>query len=316
MTVCIAALCEKSSGVVLVADRMITSGLAIQFEHPVSGKVTALSENCLAMTAGDALAYTELFDAVQRTTSNRQSTTVEEYVEVLKGTYQELRKRQIVERIFMPLSFDSFEAFYHGSSRIPQELLYQILGQLREHSYGLEVLVGGVNPIPAHIYSVQDPGTSNCFDSIGFHVIGSGTNLALSSLMASKCHADLPLRDALMRAVAAKVAAENAPGVGRDTDAYVITRDSRLHFEGDQMRHLRRSCRKWKNGDGDRLKELDGMIERAALRAREPAAGAVAQPNTIPEGNEIGGDHGQEDTENPVPEHVDEGSGSGDEAAG
>jgi len=60
MTVCIAALCERGSQVVLVADRMITSGLAIQFEHPLSRKVTPLSENCLAMTAGDALAFTEL----------------------------------------------------------------------------------------------------------------------------------------------------------------------------------------------------------------------------------------------------------------
>ena len=108
MTVCIGVLCERMKSAVLVADRMVTTGLAIEFEHPVRIKVTKLPNHCLALTSGNALAFTELFTNVRSQTMNRMFTSVEELVEIIKSSYQHLRRKQIVERILMPRGFGSF----------------------------------------------------------------------------------------------------------------------------------------------------------------------------------------------------------------
>src|SRR3954462_5410766 len=112
MTVCIGVLCDNQRSVVLVADRMVTSGLDIQFEHPVANKLTRLSRNCVALTSGNAFAYTELFDDVGGQTGNMISTPVEAFVECIKGSYQKLRHKQIVERALIPRGFSGFAEFY------------------------------------------------------------------------------------------------------------------------------------------------------------------------------------------------------------
>jgi hypothetical protein len=65
LTICIASVCNNGSALVLAADRAVTSpSLSIEFEHP-GKKMTCLSDSCVALTAGDALAHTELFDMVK-----------------------------------------------------------------------------------------------------------------------------------------------------------------------------------------------------------------------------------------------------------
>jgi len=62
MTICIGAINSMGSSVVVASDSMITNDyLSIEFEHPIM-KMTLLSDSCIALTAGDALAHTELFN--------------------------------------------------------------------------------------------------------------------------------------------------------------------------------------------------------------------------------------------------------------
>ncbi|MEE9355563.1 MAG: hypothetical protein V3U75_08235 [Methylococcaceae bacterium] len=62
MTICIAGICENGLSLILASDAMLTNeGLSIEFEHPTK-KMTCLSDCCIALTAGDALAYTEVFN--------------------------------------------------------------------------------------------------------------------------------------------------------------------------------------------------------------------------------------------------------------
>ena len=282
MTVCIAALCERQSGVVLIADRMITTGLEIQFEHRLTRKITKLSENCLALTAGNALAYTELFDAVARATSNLRVTAAENFVEVIKESYQALRQKQIEERVLRPLAVNSFEDFYHIASRLPEPVLFNVWQTISAYDYGLEILVGGITGQRAHIHVVKDPGTSECYDSIGFHVIGSGTNLALSSLMGSNCHAGLPVAEVVMLTMNAKMTAENAPGVGRLTDVSIVLPRRVVDFDNQEVRQLKEYCRMWQHGDTTCLGEITAIIN-AKLSVEETAVPPEDEPNTIQE---------------------------------
>jgi len=96
MTICIAAICERSTSLVLAADAMVTSHrLSLEFEHP-KRKMTPLSDNCVALTAGDALAHTELFDAAAKEIRALKEPAIAEIVEKITECYQSVRKTKAV----------------------------------------------------------------------------------------------------------------------------------------------------------------------------------------------------------------------------
>ncbi|MCH8043818.1 MAG: hypothetical protein IID44_08865 [Planctomycetes bacterium] len=302
MTVCIASLCDNRQSVVLIADRMVSTGLAIEFEHPVSNKVTTLSPNCVALTAGNALVYSELFSVVRSRIFNRRSTTAEELVEIIKGAYQELRERQIVERVLRPMAFSNFREFYSTEAMLSDTAKISIINQIERFDYGLDILVGGITPGgPAHLYAIEDPGTSMCYDSIGFNVIGSGMNLAFSSLIANHCHEKMNLSDSLMLALEAKITAENAPGVGRKTDVVTITSEGAAFFTDNNVRRLIVLNTRRKNGDPAYKTEIPRMItailsDRSGIPTAEKA---TIMPEEQHDGNS-GKQHGEStsDSEN------------------
>lgn len=61
MTICIGAICDNKSKVIVASDRMITASYPpVEFEHGIP-KMEKISNTCVALTAGSALAHTELF---------------------------------------------------------------------------------------------------------------------------------------------------------------------------------------------------------------------------------------------------------------
>ena len=97
MTICIGAICQEPKCVVMASDAMITSEhLSIEFEHTAS-KLERLSSNCVVATAGDALAYTELFNLAIREIDRLKSPSIEDLVAKVKECYKSIRKRQLIE---------------------------------------------------------------------------------------------------------------------------------------------------------------------------------------------------------------------------
>jgi 20S proteasome alpha/beta subunit len=106
-----------------------------------------------------------------------------------------------------------------------------IQSQLDSYDYGLEILIGGVDSEVAHIYSIDAPGTSKCFDAIGFHAIGSGLPHAINTFIAKDYNQSFPLREALLIIYEAKKISEKAPGVGENiTDISVISNKRIINF--------------------------------------------------------------------------------------
>ena len=105
MTICIAGICEKSSSIILASDSMITNpGLSIEFEHPTK-KMTFLSESCIALTAGDALAHTELFNIALYEICQLREPSINKIVEKIKECYQNIRHKEIAEKNFKTKRF-------------------------------------------------------------------------------------------------------------------------------------------------------------------------------------------------------------------
>ena len=208
VTVCLATICEDNSALVLASDCMITSGaLSIQFEHSRK-KMTRLSDHCMALTAGDALAHTELFNMVQSEIEKLKSPSVIEVVANIKDCYQIIRKKVIIESILKPKGFDSFEDFYQAQRSLIPDVAMSIQGKIEKYDYGLSILVAGMADNTAHIYGVSNPGTSQCFDSLGFHAIGSGMRHAIDTFITRGCNQGASLEEAFLMTYGAKKIAE------------------------------------------------------------------------------------------------------------
>ncbi|VVB63557.1 Uncharacterised protein [uncultured archaeon] len=213
LTVCIAAICDKSKALVLASDCMITSdGLLLNFEHPC--KKMSLLAGCVALTAGDALAYTELFDMANTEVEKLKAPTVAEVVARLKGCYQTIRRIEITERILIPSGFDDITSFHMAQNSLVRELAINIQKKIETYDHGLAIIIAGITNGIAHIYEISNPGTSRCFDSLGFHVIGTGLPHAINALVSRGCNQETPLDETLMIVYEAKKMAERAPGVG------------------------------------------------------------------------------------------------------
>ncbi len=258
MTICIAAICDNYKTLVLASDSMLTSPM-IEFEQPTK-KMTELGIHCIAMTAGNALAHTELFNSVRCSIEALKSPPVSKIVEKIKECYQTIRKREICERLLNPRGFDGFKDFYQAQRILQSEIATKIQFQIDTYDYGLSIITAGVSNDMAQIYSIVDPGTSQCYDSIGFHTIGSGFPHAINTLTARVCHQDLSLEEVFMIVYEAKKMAERAPGVGHKSNFTIINNKKIRNISEEAIDKLPPIYEKWVRKDEDWKKELESTI--------------------------------------------------------
>lgn len=266
MTICIAAICEQGSQVIMASDAMITNeALSIEFEHP-GQKLTELSRNGAALTAGDALAHTELFNTVKIEIDKLKSPSTSEIVEKIKSCYTTIREREIKEKFLIPRGFSDFEAFYALQRQLVPDLALTTQSQIDNYDYGLEILVGGVDSNVAHIYGIYDPGTSKCFDAIGFHAIGSGLPHAINTFIAKDYTQSATLKEALLIIYEAKKLSEKAPGVGSNiTDISVISNKGIINFPRSDVSELDKIYRKQRSGEENWANEIDSLLKKLNL---------------------------------------------------
>jgi len=270
MTICIAAICEQGSSLILTTDSMVTNeGLSIQFEHPTR-KMTDLSSSCIALTAGDALAHTELFNMVQEKITKLKAPSVLEIVGKIKGSYQYIREREIKEKILIPRGFNDFRDFYKTQSALVPDIALSIQSQIDRYDYGVEILVAGISQNIAHIYGISDPGTSKCFDAIGFHAIGSGLPHAINTLIARGCYQGIALGEGLLIVYEAKKMAEKAPGVGANiTDICIMNSQGITEFPRDKLGELDKIYNKWVRRESNWANDLDILLKQMEARKNE-----------------------------------------------
>jgi hypothetical protein len=236
MTICIAAICDRGKKAIVISDRMITAGppLNIKFEPKIK-KSGELSPACMALTSGSALAHMDLFRNVKERLSKAKDLTITEIAECMKEEFGNQRIKRAEEIHLKPRGLD-IQSFYANLARFPSEFFLTIDNNIQNQRYELDIIISGIDRNgDAHIYSVVDPGVSECFDSIGFNAIGSGTPHAISTFTYHLYTPDFPLERALYIALVAKKNAERAPGVGDQTDIFIITNDGIRELSENQV---------------------------------------------------------------------------------
>ncbi len=265
MTICISVICDNSSKLIVASDSMLTNEmLSIQFEH-LTKKMTELSNKCIALTAGDALAHTELFNAVQCEIDRLKEPSILKIVATVKECYQGIRKRVICERILKPRGFNDFDEFYHAHRFVDSDIVKSIQFEVDRYDYGLQIIISGISGGKAHIFSISDPGTSNCFNSIGFHAIGSGLPHAINTLIARGCHQEMSLEETLLIVYEAKKLAERAPGVGIKTNIAIIHKKGITLLPQERLNILKEIYDKWVRKEQSWLEETQSFLNELGI---------------------------------------------------
>lgn len=269
MTVCIVGICDSKNGIakkaIAIADRMITAG-DTEFEQAAFSKVVKLTENCVAVTAGSALAHTELFNTTKIKFSGTPRPPIEEVIQELKDNFVKLRTIRAEEKYFKPLGL-TVSNFIKNQRMLDSSLVLRLSRQLEEAKYGggrvgLQIMVAGVDTTGSHIHYVFDPGSSECFDAIGYCSIGSGERHADSALIVNDYCFALPIKKALYLMYEAKKRAELAPGVGRIYTDVSIVSDSGIKTLTEQEKlELQKVYDKHNQVEVDCRKEMEELIQ-------------------------------------------------------
>jgi len=216
VTCCVAIMCERRRALVLVADRMLGAGFA-EAELRMS-KIRPLHPDWYVMIAGNNVG--PAFDIIDKSAIllRGRPHTVDEVEETLAAHYRARR-------------MDEANALANPS-----------------HELGVQLLTAGFDASGVgHIFTVSNPGLYQRFDIPGFHAIGSGSFGAYYMLLWREVDIYLKASHALYYAFEAKIFGESAPGVGYETDMYVIKHGKRPMKVGrsteDKMESIWRQVR-------------------------------------------------------------------------
>ena len=142
MTVCIAAQ-SKDNYVVVASDRMVTLTLpSTEFEQG-SSKTLELTKNCLAATAGSALAYTPIH--VHSLSGIKQNSTQEiaQIAEINRQNYVIMRNSKI-EQVILAKFGITLQDFYNMNRQLAPEIVAHITQAMGQFEYELSILIAGI----------------------------------------------------------------------------------------------------------------------------------------------------------------------------
>jgi hypothetical protein len=255
MTVCIAALCHDGDEerAVVAADRMVTLGGFIEWEHAIP-KMTPASSYSITMVAGETLVGTKLARGAAAEYGGGEP-SLADVARLLAVKYEAARRERLEQQLLTPRGL-SLQTFYGSHQQLNPNIVAMIDSQMQQFNLGVELLLAGVDATGAHIYSVANPGPpENLHDPIGYAAVGSGTIHALQAFIGFGHSAAADYHETVFRAYAAKRRSEVAPGVGLDTDMAVIS-ESGIHWLSEQeLEQLREIYEEFETTTGGELRK-------------------------------------------------------------
>ncbi len=265
VTICIGALCDADGGTpkkaITLSDRMVTyADLTVAFEHDTP-KIDILSSNCLALSAGSAVAQIPVYRAVATTIPPKASLPISEIVDKVKEKYREVKLSKIEDEVFKNRGL-TMAQFYQNQQSLDPDFVAQLDAEVEDYRFDLSIIVAGVDSGGGHLYLVYPPLSSDCFDGFGYVAIGTGERHSESVFIARRYTSSTPFRKALCIAYEAKKRAEIAVGVGKQTDAYVVDGQGVHMVSSDTLKAMDELYNQVYEIDNKRYSELDNAISK------------------------------------------------------
>jgi 20S proteasome alpha/beta subunit len=308
LTVCIAAICDMLGkvGIVGASDRMLTTG-DIEYERPVP-KIFSLNESIVAMIAGDAGAQDEICNCT-RERLGPGSFSVRDAVDTYCAEVGAYQVKNGERKILAPLGL-TMQTFIARQRELGRSFANQILYDLSDlrNELQIETIIAGIDPTGhPHIYTVDGDGSALCNDSAGFAAIGIGASHAESQFMFQRYSPRFEFGPAILLLYTAKRRAEVAPGVGVETDMFLVRSDKKIvtPMHPDLGVHLETMYASVEQSQNDAITNANETLSRKLREALEStkarkAAAAAAEASSgdkAAEGVEIPGDNTPSESE-------------------
>ena len=247
MTVCIAAVCEGGKQLVVGADQMVTisAPLNVEFDPPLS-KIESMGTSSVALGAGNTLYVAEILRQARDEYQNVQS-PVPQIADAVCKVYKRYRDEKAEELVILPpLGLDFLNFRLRGGTLPaylqPQPGIYQQLTVMASRwNLGVDIIVAGIDQNGSHMYWVGNPGTSVCFDKIGYNAVGTGATHVAIKLALELQHPNSSLAETMLSVYGAKKASEVAPGVGQETEIKVVSQEGIWLVRNELMEIIRSS---------------------------------------------------------------------------
>lgn len=229
MTICIASICEASTGnprIVFCADRLVTDTNGLTFEQGTL-KIEQLLPHCLIMNAGDAFRG----DAIIRDTVNTlnsfeqiklESITVKEIADIVKAQYDCCYHESIENDIFKPRGINRRD-FYSNMKSFTDWFAMIIDNEVRNYNLDVAFIILGFDidqsnkMVMANLYELSGNGELKFVTQNGFCMVGIGSYQSLPEITKEAYSANTSLSDCLVRTFWAKKLSERMISVGRET---------------------------------------------------------------------------------------------------
>ena len=220
MTVCIAALYNRSKGFVLASDQMLTMNypMAYEYENEEFDKISKISDksSIYCLSAGNAIFSAEIIDAATNQIQNEGISSVDKAAQVVRDTYMKYRMLRLIRSELETRGLD-LNSYYKNQRGLTPDIVTFIDRTFRTFNLGVEFLVVGSGGTQCHIYTIIHPGDVYCNDSIGYAAIGIGAPHVIYRMIENKYRKSLN-EEAITKLVEeAKKRSEVAPGVGEKT---------------------------------------------------------------------------------------------------
>jgi len=224
MTVCIAVKSSKHERMIFVADRLLSDDTTSIESALKIAPVDPKRQSWLIMFAGHAPRFSQLRERIGALLTGDDLADVIAACELAYAA--ELQKR-IETEILLPYGWSRAAFFQNGRSMLDEYRFGAIADQIGQMDLGIELLVGGFDSQGnQHLFELSGTGVVTRIDQLGFHVIGNGRYSALGALYPFPALGyEDDFNEVVYRAIAAKFAAEQAPGVGRDTMVVSLSRN-------------------------------------------------------------------------------------------
>lgn len=233
MTQLIGVLCENKKKVIMLSDRMVSTGNGtLAFEH--ESKSDIISPHAMILTAG-TIHETELIDDTKEEV--KETTPIRKIAENLAENYRKIRKKRIEQEILEKVGLSSFQEFHEKHNLLHSGFVADLTEKIQNYNLEVSFLLGGVDE-DSHLYRICEPGRCVVFDALGFCGIGVGDRHSDPVFAFYRFSPNLPEEEALRITFEAKKRAEMAGGVGRETDAWIIDKEGIYKVDDETIIHL------------------------------------------------------------------------------
>jgi len=161
----------------------------------------------------------------------------------------------------------NLQSFYQLNKSLASEIVANLATAMKQYTYGVSILIAGVDESGGHIYRIDNPGRVESYDTIGHCTIGSGDLHAVSTFIGNDYDPNLDVDHVVAMTYEAKRKSEKAQGVGEETDLYVVCNNGIIQLPEDKVKQLAEIFDKKTDQEKESVVKLEVLVKKLDIKS-------------------------------------------------